>query len=727
MGCMRFTLLGLVAAGAVLLPLPAAAPAHGTGEHVPAPRAVAPASAEGRLRADETATLGAEHAAAHARQRELAAVAQAHPPTAAQRASATPRAVPSAQGGAWSAARPLPVIAINAILLPTGKVLMFAYPARPGYGDSDYAKAYVWDPQAGTSTAVDPPIDPDTGKPTNIWCGGASLLPDGRVLITGGNVGDPRTDFHGINTVFTFNPFTEKWDPPASNAQMAQGRWYPSQVLMPDGRTLVAGGLTRPGDPDYGAGGNVNNDLEIIAPNGTIERQPGFFNGAGDPPLSGLYPRMFWMPSGRALAVGPFASDSWFLTPGSPGKPTTWTDVPNPATDREWGTAVQLSGGRVMRLGGSRLDADDAAGLDGKRPAQSTTEIFDENRPAAGWQTGPAMKVGRSHANSVLLPDGKLATVGGGEGEDSSNEFYRWLYSADDKKVELFDPATNSTVLGNAQAEARTYHSTALLLPDGRVMSAGDDINGPGGAGTGTNSDTAEIYSPPYLFKGPRPTLSAVASWAGLGDQIEVATSGAPVTKAVLIAPGAATHATDMNQRRILLEAPTARSDGHIALRMPSNRNVVLPGYYMLFLLSNEGVPSTARFIRIDRAAHRPPLAPVAAPPQAKLVLKINGALPRMRTLRRTKRFRLTIELSEPGSVRLSALLERGSKRALVVVSPRTTTFKAAGKRRVTFTLTRAGLKRITARRRGVLRIRAKATFGSGRTLPAIQVRRRLR
>ncbi len=708
-------LLGFAAVGVVALGAPAAAMAH--------------VSAEGKLRAEESAALGAEHAAAHARQRELAAQARTRRATAPRRAA--PRAVSNAIGGAWSDAQPLPVIAINAILLPTGKILMFAYPARPGYGDSDYAKAYVWNPANGTSTAVDPPIDPDTNKPTNIWCGGASLLADGRVLITGGNVDDPTTDFHGINRVFTFNPFKEQWDPPATNADMAQGRWYPSQVLMPGGRSLVVGGLTRPGDADFGVGNNTDNDLEIISPNGTVERQPGFFNGAGDPPLSGLYPRIFWMPSGRALAAGPFAADTWLLSPGSPGAVTSWSDVPNPATDREWGAAVLLPGGRVMRLGGSRLDADDPAGTDGKRPAQSTTEIFDENQPAAGWQPAAPMQVGRSHANSVLLPDATVATVGGGLGEDSGQEFYRWLYSEDDKRVELFDPGTNTTVLGNAQAEARTYHSTALLLPDGRVMSAGDDINGPGGAATGTTSDTAEIYSPPYLFKGPRPVLGTVSSWAGLGDQIEVTTSGPPARKAVLVAPGAATHGVDMSQRRILLAAPTARPGGRIALRMPANANVAVPGYYMLFLLSDEGVPSLARFIRIDATRHLPPpINPVFAPPPApesKLVLKLNGKLPRMSTVRRTRRFGLTVQVSEPGKVRLSARLERGTKPALFVTTTRTMTFKAAGTRRVTFTLTRAGLRRLKARRRGVLRIRAKVAFASGRTLPAVQVRRNLR
>jgi len=100
---------------------------------------------------------------------------------------------------------------------------------------------------------------------------------------------------------------------------MAQGRWYPSQVLMPDGRTLIAGGLTRPGDPDF-VGSKTNNDLELFSPDGAIERQAGFFNGYQDPSLSGLYPRMFWMPSGRALSVGPSRPTRGLSPPPHPAR-----------------------------------------------------------------------------------------------------------------------------------------------------------------------------------------------------------------------------------------------------------------------------------------------------------------------------------------------------------------------------------------------------------------------
>ena len=498
---------------------------------------------------------------------------------------------------------------------------------------------------------------------------------------------------------------------------------------------------------------------ELISPNGTIERKQGFFNGTGEPLLSGLYPRMFWMPSGRALSAGPFASDTWFLTPGAPGAPTTSTSAADLSVDREWGTAVLLSGGRVMTLGGSALAPGPPEGElpgPGKRPAQSTTEIFDEDDGVGAlWQAAAPMKVGRSHANSVLLPDGKVATVGGGYGEDSSKEFYRWLYSEEQKKVELFNPATNSAVLGNAQAEARTYHSTAVLLPDARVMSAGDDINGPGGPPTGTNSDTAEIYSPPYLFDAggslaSRPVIDQAPQSLPMGADFEIVASGATATKAVLVAPGAATHATDMSQRLVPLADPAPRPGGRLALTLPTDRNLAPPGYYMLFTLSAAGVPSVAKFVCIGatgtgeigpcvappspadpQPSPLPPDLQPSPPPPPKLDVKpslsLSGALPRMRTLKRRKRFTITVQASEPGKVTLRALLERGRRPAKSIAKQRAVTFTVAGKRRVTFKLTRAGRCLLAGKRRGVVRIRAKAFFTSKRPLPVVQVRRKLR
>jgi Domain of unknown function (DUF1929) len=701
--------------------------------------------AEAELRSVETAQLGAEHAAAHAAQRRLARAAQA---AGARTAPAPLPPVPTQTGGAWAPAARLPVIAINAALLPTGKVLIFAYPGRPGEPGSGFenrAEAYVGYPDDPRSwRRVDPPIDPRTGKPTDIWCGGTSLLADGRVLVTGGNLDDdPAHVSTGLNTVFTFDPWTESWE---SHERMRQGRWYPTQVLMPDGRTLIASGLSAPGDPDFGSlgpsgSGGMDDDAEVFEPGGDISQLDFRFNDPGRLPLSEIYPKLFWAHTGHVLAAGPRPSDSWYLDPGTP---SAWSELPDLSRTRDWGTAVMLADGRVLTLGGSPPDEfvdEDGDGADdfNYRPATATTEIFDGH---AGWAAGPDMGIARSHANSVLLPDGTVATLGGGFGQDGSRYYYNWLYEEEQRRVELLDPRTGATILGAAQAEARTYHSTALLLPDARVMSAGDDINGAAGPGSGITDDTVEIYSPPYLFAedgsplGPdeRPRIASAPTTAQLGDVIEVAASGVPATRAVLVAPGAATHATDMSQRIVELPDSIAVPGGGLRLRVPADANVVLPGYYMLFLLSADGVPSVARFIRVvapPPAGLGPPAvpAPAASPPPrgAKAQLKVTGRLPSLRALRRSRRFSVIVTLSAPGRAQLRALLERPGRRALAITSTRRIRFHAAGRRRVTFKLTRRGRRLLQQRRRAVVRIRASAWLDSGEPALRVSVRRKLR
>jgi hypothetical protein len=163
----------------------------------------------------------------------------------------------------------------------------------------------------------------------------------------------------------------------------------------------------------------------------------------------------------------------------------TWSNIADPA-NHAFGTGVILpaasaeSATKVALIAARPRGGHARAGL--RRGAAG-----------GGWTTAPALNVPRSHHNTVLLPDGSMVTVGGGLGNVDNDKS---LFRSDSLSVELYDPATGAWRQGPAQQEGRAYHSTALLLPDGRVVSAGDDTNG------GNSTDTGEIYSPPYLFKG---------------------------------------------------------------------------------------------------------------------------------------------------------------------------------------------------------------------------------
>lgn len=586
-----------------------AADAHSVRAGTPGQLGV-PGMSEDQLRRFETEVLGPQHAAEHARERrDLGSGRLRAASSGAQTAGvpAQPNAAVStdpAVSGRWGTAFPIPVMGIHAAMLPTGKVMWWAYPKNPTrpYGDPRFpntSTAWLWDPATGNSKEVRPPLwrDPADGKrkPANLWCAGQSFLADGRLLVTGGNLaysgtGDPeRLNYAGLNKVYTFNPFNETW---TEQPNMKGGRWYPSQVLLPDGRTVIMAGLDESGEA-Y----STNTQIELFTPSKGLDARGkikllGTRGGQGAPPDGGLYPHLFTMPSGRVMVAGPDLNDSWFLDDPGSADGFTWSEFAPFSRRRLWGSAVLRPEGpggstKVTLIGGSQPDyttspASDAAGV-------ATTETIDENEADAGWQMDAPMNIGRSHLNTVLLPDSSMVTVGGGIGTREPEG--QWAADPEQRQVELFDPATGGWRLGAAQAESRAYHSTALLLPDARVISAGDDLNG------GIDRDTAEVYEPPYLFKGARPSITSAPASVRINEAFNVNASGPAVTKAVLVAPGAVTHANDMSQRVVPLTL--SQRAGGVRLTAPPNGRVAPPGYYMLFLLSDHGVPSVAKFVKV--------------------------------------------------------------------------------------------------------------------------------
>lgn len=622
-----------LAAGVMLGPVGQAAEAHRP------PVAHLSAAQEKKLQTVERRTLGPEHAAEHAELRRLAAKAEARAarrrtwlrslsPAQRRRVRSRDRKVARARAGRllarvaqagapadvgqWTTGPTnIPVMGINAATLPTGKVLFWAYPTNPnpaynpayqqgGIGTApNNSLSAVWDPATGKTKVIPPPVNPDTGERVNLWCSGISFLADGRVLATGGNLGYT-PDWRGLQRAYVFDPGTETW---SEVGRMHGGRWYPSQVLLADGRTLVMQGYDETGTQ------TTNRNVDVFDPGTGQFSLVGQLGTPGAPPVGEYYPHTFLMPSGRVLVAGQWRYDSWLLN--RPGSDLSWTDIPHPRPtfqDRQWGTAVLMPGGaagstRVMQLGGSWLDSP--AGVD----AVKTTEVFDEANQGAGWHFTASLNVGRGHANTVLLPDGSMVEVGGGKGTTPARS-NQYVVSGAERQVELWNPATGQWRLGPPQVEARAYHSTAVLLPDGRVVSAGDDYDGTGGPGTGLSQDTLEVYSPPYLFRGPRPGIAWAPGAVRWNTTFGVASSDANVNRAVLMAPSATTHATDSNQRSLDVSI-TRRADGRgYDVTSPTGPTAAPPGVYMLFLLNDRGVPSVARWIRLDGDAPPPPDIP---------------------------------------------------------------------------------------------------------------------
>jgi len=494
----------------------------------------------------ESAQLGRAHACEHLHGRHE------HPKAAADARTAVTTATVAAATttdptvvGTWSTAvNPgTKTLAITSVMLNTGKVLMFG--GKYKSTDKNTA-AYVFDPVTKTGHEVP--------APAAVYCSGVTVLSDGRILTVGGASPVPK----GIVDVYLFDPVSEQW---IRQPDSPLGRYYPSVVKLSDGRVVVVAGNELDGT-------TPNPNVELYTPpaaGGTV----GTMAVVGTAAPSTFYPRLWVLPDGTVLnvtgrAVSALNTATW-----------AWTPQPSMTTARFNGPAgIMLPGGpagssRVLMTGGEI-----------NKTALASTETFDAATPTVPWKPAATMPTTRAHMNLVQVPDGSAYGIGGNSYD---------LYDQGQPSTLHYEPATNTWTTLASQTPRRAYHSTAVLLPDGRIMSAGD--SGAGGGGS-----AIDFYSPPYLSKGPRPAIVTAPSQAEYGSTFAITTSGAVPTRAVLMAPGATTHADEMHARHVEL-AVTPTVDG-LSVTMPGS-TIAPPGYYMLFVLTPDGIPSVASWVHV--------------------------------------------------------------------------------------------------------------------------------
>jgi hypothetical protein len=204
------------------------------------------------------------------------------------------------------------------------------------------------------------------------------------------------------------------------------------------------------------------------------------------------------------------------------------------------------------------------------------------------WRQVGSMAFPRAYHVETLLPDGTVLVTGGGRttGDyDVPNAVYQ---------AEIWSPTTESwTTLSSMQAP-RLYHGTALLLADGRVLVSG------GGRSPGPNpldQENAEIFAPPYLFKGPRPTITVAPSELTHGAAFQVETPDASrISQVALVGLGGQTHGFNMGQRYLPLSFTAGTTS--LTVTAPVDSRLAPPGWYMLFLVDSAGVPSVAAMVR---------------------------------------------------------------------------------------------------------------------------------
>jgi Domain of unknown function (DUF1929) len=299
-----------------------------------------------------------------------------------------------------------------------------------------------------------------------------------------------------------------------------------------------------------------------------------------------LYPHLFVLPTGKVLVTGSYEQE---VTARVLDVNTqTWTVVdPVPV---EGGSAAMYRPGKIVTSGMGTSGGADVTGF----PSANTTYVLDTNAVNPGWRQVASMAFKRDFHNLTVLPDGTVLASGGGQTTGATDPATAVL------AAEVWSPATETwTTMASAQVP-RLYHSTALLLPDGRVLTAGGGRNA--GVGAPTNQFdrlNAEVYSPPYLFKGIRPTITSAPTTIQYGTSFSVSSPDATsIAKVSFIRLGSATHAINMNQS--YQELTFQQSTGGLTVQAPANSNLAPPGHYMLFLVKSDGVPSVAAIVKIQ-------------------------------------------------------------------------------------------------------------------------------
>jgi hypothetical protein len=204
------------------------------------------------------------------------------------------------------------------------------------------------------------------------------------------------------------------------------------------------------------------------------------------------------------------------------------------------------------------------------------------------------MAFARRHLNATLLPTGEVLVVGGTNGSGFNNA------AGSVHAAEIWNPASGTWKTVASNSINRIYHSTAVLLPDARVLVAGAGENfDPDTRTNDVDQFNAELYSPPYLFRGPRPTISSTQVNLAYGSSFTVGTPDAgAIAKVTIVRLSSVTHSFDQNQRFMALTFQ-ATSSG-VTVNAPASPNLAPPGHYLLFLVNAAGVPSVGRFINFQ-------------------------------------------------------------------------------------------------------------------------------
>ncbi|KAM5348984.1 hypothetical protein ACJ41O_008807 [Fusarium nematophilum] len=476
--------------------------------------------------------------------------------------------------GQWGPTLDFPLIPVAGAVDPlSGKVIVWSADRYDAYTSSGLTMTATWDPATNLITQRTV-----WESNHNMFCPGTSMDGEGQIVVTGGSDASSTSLYDPVSGKWTEGPF------------MKVARGYQSSATTSEGKVFTIGGSWN--------GGEAEKDGEIYDPvTKTWKMLP---NALAHPMLTadrqGLFRSdnhawLFGWKSGTVFQAGPSTAMNWYYT----SKKGSVKPAGNRGSDRGvdpdamCGNAVMYdaSKGKILTFGGAPNYQDDDAttnahiitlGNPGKNP---TVEFASEG-----------LYYPRTFHTSVVLPDGSVFITGG------QSYGVPFTDSTPQLTPELFRPASNDFIKQQANSIIRTYHSMSLLLPDGRVFNGGGGLCGD----CDTNHFDAQIFTPDYLFGqngklATRPEIKSVSKTINVGGSTTVKTDS-PVASAALVRYGTATHTVNTDQRRIPLTLKRTGKNAY-SFSVPSDPGVVLPGYWMLFVMDSAGVPSVAATIKV--------------------------------------------------------------------------------------------------------------------------------
>jgi galactose oxidase len=474
--------------------------------------------------------------------------------------------------GKWGPTINFPIVPVAGAVEPTtGKVLTWSSysPSTFVGGNGGQTVTATYDPNSLTVTQR---TVTETGH--DMFCPGISFDFNGRLIVTGGN-NAPKTSI--------YDPGSDGW---TSAADMQIPRGYQASATCSDGRIFTIGGSWS------GGLGGKNGEIYNPATN-TWTLLPGCPVG---PMLTadsqGIYRAdnhgwLFGWKNKYVFQAGPSKAMNWYNTASSGAQSAAGNRAADGDSMAGNGVMYDAVNGKILTLGGS----PDYQGSPSTGAAHIITIATPNTMPQVTQIT--SMSYNRIFANAVVLPNGQVFVTGG--------QTIGMPFSDDnaDLTPEMWDPATNRFTKMLPNSIPRTYHSIALLLPDGTVLSGGGGLCD----SCSTNHFDTQIYTPQYLLNADgtsakRPVINSVSATSiKIGRTLTIRTDSA-ITSMSLIRYGSATHTVDTDQRRIPLTLTSAGTNTYSVV-VPSDAGIALPGYWMLFTMNSAGVPSVAKTIKV--------------------------------------------------------------------------------------------------------------------------------